>query len=482
MIFSRIQEKGNDHMMKINTVRTAIVCGGAALAFGTDAIFAAESQGRTQPNVLILLADDMGYADCGAYGSKDIPTPNIDALAQEGTLFSNGYSSASVCSPSRAGLLTGRYQQRFGFDANAEGRSSKEDKGPRALDIKQTTIAQHMKTLGYTTGIIGKWHVGGSQEGYRPVDRGFDEFYGFYPHGLPTPIYRNAEPVPEQPPNAMEAFATEALSFIDRHEDKPFLLYLPFSAVHRTNWQNTTPFFADPWLNMVAPELTGKRRSYAADVMQMDDIIGRIVNRLAERGLEENTLIFFINDNGGTCIAPSNAPLRGYKWRLWEGGIRVPFIVRWKGRLPGGRTMDQPVIALDIMPTAIAAAGGEIKTKWQLDGANLLPLLEGRTNAAPHDALYWRFGVQYAVRQGNWKLVKPQLDMPPLLFNLTQDIGENHDLASAHPDKVRQLQRLWDAWEAKNEAPRWIDVRWNGVCECGGNHCGMEGFEEKKNH
>lgn len=413
-----------------------------------------------KPNILVILADDMGYADSGVYNCKDIPTPNIDSLARNGARFSNAYVTGCVCSPSRAGLLTGRYQQRFGFDANAEGKSKPGDKGPRALDINQVTFAQRMKELGYTTGIIGKWHVG-SDEGYLPTQRGFDEFYGYLPYGIAAeppngpPIYRGTNIV-GKPKNHMEQFCTEALSFIDRHSNEPFFLYLPFSAVHG-------PFVGpQPYLSRFDNMTPAKRATYAADVSQMDDIIGRVMARLRERGLEEKTLVFFLSDNGGPGGASDNTPLRGTKWTLWEGGIRVPFIVQWKGHIPAGRVLTEPVIQIDILPTAVAAAGGDVKTDWNLDGTNLLPLLEGKTSAAPHDALFWRFGVQYAVRRGDWKLVKPHIDSAPLLFNLAADIGESNNLATTEAEKTKQLQSLWDAWNAKNEPPRWIDERWNG--------------------
>jgi arylsulfatase A-like enzyme len=431
-----------------------LVCAGH-LFFSVVAIAA------RQPNVVLLVADDMGFADCGAYGCKDIPTPNIDALAKNGVKFLNGYTSGCVCSPTRAGLLTGRYQQRFGFDANAEGKAQPGDKGPRALDIQQVTFAQRMKALGYVTGIFGKWHQG-ADPGYLPTDRGFDEFYGILPYGLaagnPVPVYRGTNQV-EVPKNHMETFGNEALSFIDRHQGKPFFLYLPFTAVHG-------PFVGpEPWLSKFDTQMPTSRRKYAADLNQMDEIIGRVMQQLRSHNLEENTLVFFFSDNGGPGGAANNGPLRGTKWTLWDGGIHVPFIAQWKGRIPAGRVLEQPVIQVDFLPTAIAAAGGEIKPEWKLDGANLLPCLEGKTAAAPHEALYWRFGIQYAVRQGDWKLVKPSINDTPHLFNLAKDPGESSDLADREPARVKQLQALWDAWNRNNEEPRWIDRRWNSLEE-----------------
>ncbi len=435
----------------------------AALAFLLGALLSSTSFAK--PNIVLFVADDMGYADCGFTGCKDIATPNIDALAKSGVRFTSGYTSGCVCSPTRAGLISGRYQQRFGFDANAEGRPKPgvTDRGPRALDLKQVTFAQRMKTLGYATGIFGKWHVG-AEDGYQPHQRGFDSTYCIYPFGLagkgpngetPPPVYRNGAVV-ATPKNHMEAFCAEALAFVDAHQKDPFLLYLPFTAVHG-------PFVGpQPWLDQQDTAMPASRRRYGADLQQMDDIIGRVMARLRALGLEENTLVFFFSDNGGPGGAADNGPLRGTKWTVWEGGIRVPFIASWKGRIPAGRVLDQPVIQLDAAATALAAAGAELKPEWQLDGANLLPLLEGKTDAAPHEALYWRFGIQYAVRQGDWKLVKPHIDLAPRLHNLAQDIGEQNDVAAQNPEKVKQLQALWDAWNANNEPPRWIDERWNG--------------------
>lgn len=422
---------------------------------------AAQNAVPRRPNLVILVADDMGFADCGAYGCTDIPTPNLDALARHGVRFSQAYTSGCVCSPTRAGLMTGRYQQRFGFDANAEGNSAPTDKAPRALDLAQVTFAQRLKALGYATALIGKWHLGAS-DGYLPHQRGFDEFFGFLPFGLgaakpgkPVPIYRNGETV-EVTGNHMETFCAEALSFIDRHQGEPFFLYFPMPAVHG-------PMVGpEPYLSRFKDLTPPGRRRYAADLSQMDDVIGRIMARLGERGLTENTLVAFFSDNGGSGGPTRNGPYRGTKWTLWEGGIHVPFIVQWQGRIPGGRTLDQPVIQIDLLPTAIAAAGGEVDPAWQLDGANLLPLLEGKTTALPHEALYWRFGVQYAVRQGDWKLVKPHVNQPPRLFNLAKDPGETNDLAAQDPARAKGLQALWDTWNSANESPRWIDLRWNG--------------------
>jgi arylsulfatase A-like enzyme len=416
--------------------------------------------GRPRPNVVLFVADDMGFADCGFNGCPDIPTPSIDSLSAGGVRFLNGYTSGCVCSPTRAALMTGRYQQRFGFDANAEGKAQPADRGPRGLDIRQTTFAQRFKAAGYSTAMFGKWHLG-ADPGYWPTERGFDEFYGLLPYGIAAggpngvPIYRGTTRV-DAPANHMEQFCAEALSFIDRNRDKPFFLYLPFTAVH-------APFVGpQPFLSRFDTRVPANRGRYAADLAQMDDIIGRIMTRLRRHNLETNTLIFFFSDNGGPGGASSNAPFQGTKWTLWEGGIHVPFAASWKGRIPAGRILDQPVIQVDILPTALAAAGIATDPAWALDGVNLLPYLEGKQNSLPREALFWRFGIQYAVRKGDWKLVKPHINLAPRLFRLTNDPGERNDLATQEPAKVKELQALWDAWNVRNETPRWQDDRWNG--------------------
>jgi arylsulfatase A-like enzyme len=414
------------------------------------------------PNILIIYIDDLGYADLSATGQKAFATPHCDSIARNGVRFSNSYVTACVCSPSRAGLMTGRYQQRFGFDANAEGEP-RSNRAPRGLDLKQTTFAQRFKSLGYTTGLVGKWHLGAA-EGYLPTQRGFDEFYGLLPHGIggkkeeAVPIYRGTEKV-AAPAEHTVAFGKEAEAFIDRHRQNPFFLYLAFTAVH-------APHSAPESYVSKFASLGRQKAAHYGMIACMDDAVGGVLAKLRELKLEENTLIFLASDNGGPANETnSNGQYRSGKWTVWEGGIRSPIFIQWKGRIPGGREIPHMVNQLDWLPTALAAAGTEVKPEWQLDGVNLLPLLEGKSTQAPHDALFWRFGVQYAVRQGDWKLVKPSVNSQPKLFNLANDVGEKNDLAAKEPEKTKQLQALWDAWNAKNEAPRWTDERWNGLEE-----------------
>lgn len=408
-----------------------------------------------KPNIIILLADDPGWGDTGPYGGTEIPTPHLDALAREGARFTDGYASGPVCSPSRAGLMTGRHGARYGFDANVTD-GKKRDGVTRALDLAQVTFAQRFKALGYATGLTGKWHLG-DEAGYRPIDRGFDYFYGYYPASLHPPegeVWRNQEPVPV-PDDPTEAFTAEAEAFIRRNSDKPFFLYAPFSAVH-------APHHGFPrWLSKVPAAVPEKRRRYAADLMQLDDSVGRIRKTLSDLHLEKDTLLFFYGDNGGPGGVATNGPLKGGKWTLWEGGIRVPFFAAWPGQIPGGQAIPTPIQQLDLMPTALSAAGAAIDPAWKLDGVDLLPHLKGGAPPAPRD-LFWRFGPQMAVRRGDLKWVKAGLELPPALFNVREDPGESKDLSATMPEVAKNLKARWDAWNLGNEKPRWTDERWNG--------------------
>lgn len=406
------------------------------------------------PNVLVIYADDMGWAQPGCYGGKLAPTPNLDSIAKSGVRFTDGYVSGCICSPSRVGLLTGRYQARTGHDANSnEGK----DSDARNLLLSETTIAQRLKAAGYVTGIFGKWHVGSSSEAYLPVGRGFDESFGTVGNlGEKGGFFRGKEfiPDPRGAPVTSPIFAREASGFIERNKDRPWFAYVPLNAVH-------SPVVASEHVLARFASLPKREQAYAALISEMDDAVGTLLNKLRELKLEEDTLVFVISDNGGASPVAEMGGLRGRKWLLWEGGIRVTWMAQWKGRIPAGRTLSEPVIQLDVLPTALAAAGAETKAEWKLDGTNLLPLLEGKSERLEREALFWRFGVQYAVRQGDWKLVKAGLERPVQLFYLKEDRGEQKDLASAEPDRVKSLQALWDRWNSANQPPRWEDRRWN---------------------
>ena len=424
-----------------------------ALLFALSLLPAALSLAAAKPNVLIIYVDDMGWAQPGCYGGKMAATPNIDALAAGGVRFTDGYVSACVCSPSRVGMMTGRYQARSGHDANP-------GKPGTDLVLTETTFAQRMKTLGYTTGITGKWHLGVSAPEFLPVARGFDYSMGTTGNlgeGKGPSFYRGNELINELPgaPVTSPVYAREACDFMERSKDKPWFLYLPFNAVHAPH------VASDKWLAKFK-DLPKHDAQYAALIAEADEAIGTVLDKVRALGQEENTLIFLISDNGGAYANAEMGGLRGHKWFVWEGGIRVSWIAAWKGHIPGGRVSHEPVIQLDVMPTVLAAAGTEVKPEWQLDGINLMPLLEGKTEKLDTRPLFFRFGVQHAIREGDWKLVKAGKDMDPMLINLAKDLGETTDLTAQEPEKAKQLQAKYDAWNATMQPPRWEDRRWDG--------------------
>jgi arylsulfatase A-like enzyme len=341
---------------------------------------ATAAERRDQPNVVVIVADDLGYADVGFQGCKDIATPHLDALAKAGVVCTNGYVTCPVCAPTRAGLLAGRYQQRLGFEDNSWSAKT-------GLSTDATTIADVLKSAGYSTFAIGKWHLGQLPQ-FRPLVRGFTDHYGFLGGGrsfLPLKESQGVAFVPKDPdqvdlwrnehrvddlPYLTDAFGDEAVSYIAHHKADPFFIYLAFNAPH-------VPLQATDKYLQRFPDLKGARRTYAAMVSAMDDAIGRVSEALRTQGLEEKTLIFFLSDNGGHPIANAarNDPLRGEKGTVYEGGIRVPFVVKWSGRLPAGKTYAQPVVSLDIMSTALAAAGAKPPKGAPVDGVDLVPHL-----------------------------------------------------------------------------------------------------------
>ncbi len=436
-----------------------IVCAGVILAAPLWCACATEKS--PLPNVVLILADDLGYGDLGFQGCTDIPTPRLDALASSGVRFTAGYVSGAHCSPSRAGLITGRYQQRFGHEFNPTSTVPALDEFGLSLD--ETTLPQRLKPAGYATGLIGKWHLGFAPR-FHPLERGFDEFFGFlggahpyaegapnnYPNAEVNPLYRDRGRI-EEPDYLTDAFAREAVDFVERHKAEPFFLLLSFNAVHN-------PLQAKPeHLQKFASIADERRRSYAGLVASMDEAVGEVLDKLQAEKLTERTLVIFLSDNGGpTDTGSTNTPLKGTKTTTWEGALRVPFVLSWPGNLPAGTTYDEPVIHLDLTPTILAAAGAVIDDPEKLDGVNLLPYLAGETSGTPHQSLYWRFGRQIAIRQGNWKLVMVRGDQQPRLYNLADDIGETSDLAEANPERVRRLQADWDAWNATLVDPKWV--------------------------
>jgi arylsulfatase A-like enzyme len=427
--------------------------------------------GAKKPDILVIVADDLGYADIGSHGGRDLPTPNIDALAARGVRCTDGYVSAPYCSPSRAGFLTGRYQTRFGHEFNPhEGDARK-----LGLPLDQKTIADRLRGAGYATGLIGKWHQGFSPA-FHPQSRGFDEYFGFLVGGhnyllhkdadgqfgsahSQDMIYRNRD-LQKLDGYTTDLFTDEALAFMDRHAGKPWFLYLAYNAVH-TPLEVLGKYGARVPASVTDPE----RRGYLSLLAGLDDGVGRLTDRLRTTGRDKDTLIFFFSDNGGSGRKPFlaynaavNTPLRGDKGQTLEGGIRVPFFVSWPGRLPGGKTYARPVTALDILPTACAVAGAAAGA--DLDGVNLLPFLTGEGGGEPHASLYWRFGPQKAVRNGRWKLVDwrdfgASRNSGWQLFDLEKDVGEKIDVAAAHPGIVAELKTAWDVWNRRNVVPLW---------------------------
>lgn len=436
-------------------MKTSLLATSVALLCPTLVLAQATQPAARRPNIIVIVADDLGYADLGVQGGKDVKTPNIDALAAAGTRFTNGYVSCPVCSPTRAGLLTGRYQQRFGFYENP---------GPGNADVfglptDERTIADQLKLAGYHTGLVGKWHLGTRDE-MRPPKRGFDEFFGFLggahkyinnstPADGANAIRRGDTPVAENE-YLTDALGREAVSFVERNAGAPFFLYLAFNAVH------TPQQVPQAYLDRVhaEPGAGEERIKMLAMLAAADDSVGKLTATLRARGLDENTLVFFHSDNGGPPTnGTSNAPLRGFKRDTLEGGIRVPFIVKWPGTIPAGKVDDRPVIQLDISATTLAVAGAPLPPKG-IDGRDLLPFLTGKDAGAVHDALFWSLGERKAVRAGEWKL-QWSGDGQRHLYRLPTDAGEATDVASAHPDVVKQLTARFDEWSAQLAKPRW---------------------------
>ncbi len=403
-----------------------------------------------KPNLVIFYADDLGWGETGAFGNKDIPTPHIDSLAKNGVKFTQGYVAATYCSPSRAGLMTGRYPTRFGHEFNSVANKT-------GLHLKETTLADRLKTLGYATAAVGKWHLGGGPE-YRPTKRGFDEFFGtlantpfFHPTNfVDSRISDDVRKIDDDSFYTTDAYADRSVDWIEKNKSKPMFLYLPFNAQH-------APLQAPKKYLDRFPNITDeKRKTFAAMMSAMDDAIGRVMSKVREIGLEESTLYFFIGDNGGPTqsTTSANGGLRGFKMTTFEGGPRVPFLAQWKGKLAAGKTYEFPVFNLDVLPTIVAAAGGKVDPAWKLDGVDLMPYLTGANKARPHETLYWRYGPQWGIRHGDMKLVVSKGGSgEPELYNLATDFAESKNLASVQPEKAKELQSLWDKWSAAQAEP-----------------------------
>lgn len=420
---------------------------------------------QKKPNIIFVLSDDAGYADFGFQGSKEFKTPRLDEFAKISIRCTQAYVSAAVCGPSRAGFLTGMYQQRFGFEENnVPGYMSfsgltGDDMG---LPLEQKIIGNQLKELGYTTAIFGKWHMGNADR-FHPTKRGFDEFYGFrggsrsfMPYDETNPIDKDENRLEQGFGNFLEhdGYLTDDLAdktnqFIAQHKDRPFFVYLSFNAVH-------TPMQAKEEDLRQFPNLKGKRKTLAAMTLAMDRACGKVLDQLKKLNLLDNTIIVFTNDNGGPSDTNSsiNYPLSGTKANHLEGGIRVPFLISWRGRLKDNTVYDYPISLLDMYPTFSAIAGAKVDDMAHLDGVNLLPFLERKNLGRPHNTLFWKKENRGAIRELDWKLIRYP-DRPAELYDLSKDIAEAHDLASAYPDKVRVLYKKLFQWELGLERPKW---------------------------
>jgi len=410
-----------------------------------------------KPNILLIVSDDHGYADAGFQGCTDIPTPHLDQLAATGVRCSNGYVSHPFCSPTRAALMTGRYQQRFGHENNPRYDPADTTEG---LPLGETLLPVFLQKAGYVTGWVGKWHLGATPA-FHPENRGFAETFGFIGGGhkyqnwsvnakveYTVPIERNGTPV-EVTEHLTTAFGHEAADYVTRHRDESWFLYLAFNAPH-------TPH--EPTEERLArfesiPDPV--RRMYAAQVSLLDDAIGETLDALRATGQEENTLVFFFSDNGGpiTVNGSSNAPLRGAKGDVYEGGTRVPFVVRWPAKFPSGSTYEWPVSSLDVFATSLGVAGEAMPSDRPYDGVNLVPYLSGENKSAPHDRLFWRTTNELrAIREGNAKLVRVGT-RPDELYDLGKDVGESTDLSISRAEEQSRLAAVYAEWEAQMIPP-----------------------------
>lgn len=437
----------------------------AVIACLTAAIVGAA---EPQPNLVVIIADDLGYADVGFNGCEDIPTPHIDRVANEGVRFTSGYVTSAVCGPSRAGLITGRYQHRFGSSLNPTIDPSVHNGVPR----DELTIAEMLRPAGYTSMAVGKWHLG-TFPGLRPRERGFDEFYGFltgghdyFPENLTledlsevrrqwgwyrTKLLHNGERVGTDE-YLTDELSNAAVDFIERKHDRPFFLYLAYNAPH-------TPMQAtDEYLDRF-PELEGRRKVYAAMVSAVDDGVGRVLDALDAHGIGDDTLVVFLSDNGGARNNASvNTPLRGYKRELFEGGVRVPFAMRWPSQLPAGVSYDRPMTSLDIAATIAAAAGSNVARNEQkpLDGVDIRPFVNGETSEAPYDAIYWWVPNhdEVAIRVGDAKAIEFGGDEAELfLFDLATDLSESENIAEAERSSASELIRRAREWASQMMPP-----------------------------
>ena len=430
-----------------------------------------------KPNIILIFVDDLGYCDSEIYGCEEIKTPNIKKLADSGVSFSAGYVTSPVCSPSRASLLTGKYQQRFGHEFLPDAVPQKK----AGLPIDQITIADKLQDLGYVTGLVGKWHLGTRDE-YHPLNRGFDYFYGLLTEGSdyldPTnpdariiyrkwrgeypprinssselwsgrdsdSIFENKEKLVEER-YLTDAFTSKATSFISEHKSEPFFLYLPYTAPHGP--LQTTQYYYDKYKSVK----NESQRIYAAMIDALDSGIGVIIDTLEQHDLINDTLIFLISDNGGgVADYGSNFPFRLGKHTLFEGGVRVPFVMSWPNKIKKYSVYDNSVSTLDVFPTIINATGAKLNFD-NLDGVDLLPYLNQPNKKVPHETLYWRQSPNWAIRDGEYKLI--HAGGINWLYDLSKDVGEVENIAKKSPHIVEALTDKYKEWDAELSDPAW---------------------------
>jgi len=424
-----------------------------------------EKARQGKPNIIVIMSDDAGYADIGfsgnTFGKANFATPNLDKLADSGVKFTQGYVTASVCSPSRAGMLTGRYQQRFGHEYNLPVKPEPGDVEKfNGMNVSEKTMADHLKSAGYKTALVGKWHLGLAEQ-FHPNNRGFDEFYGLLGGGRSyweqagnDSEYRKMRRKNTEEKHQgylTDRLGEEAIAFIKGNKEKPFFLYLSYTAVH-------APMEAKPEHEKLLSHIKDEhRRTLAGMTLALDESVGQVMLTLDKLQLTENTLVVFLNDNGG----PSdynysiNKPFSGVKGTLYEGGVRVPFTMSWPGHIKAGTQYDDVVSSLDILPTALAAAKAKPIGKNKLDGVDLLPYLNNEVDDKPHQTLFWRRAAFAAVRDGDHKLVRYP-DRPAVLYNVTQDISESKNIADENPLLVRKLMKKLFSWENELQAPMFL--------------------------
>ena len=451
------------------------------LSFCLIAHFVATAPAEEKPNIIVIMADDLGYADVGFQGCKDIPTPNIDELATQGARFSQGYVTGCMCGPSRAGFITGRVQSTFGYYVN----SSQVLNPKQGLPEDTKTVAHFMQDEGYVTGGVGKWHMG-TADHQVPNAMGYSDWYGFYSGGLmyfpldhpsyegrylekkkawglrdmhhTLPLLHNGEQV-EWDQYLTRELTDGAIRFIEKNREKPFFLFVSYNAPHEYLEAPEETIAKYPQDSMTkVPGVPAKSRSiYAAMVDEMDQGIGRILEALDRQELADNTIVWFLSDHGGLKRTSDNRPLRGAKGNGYEGGLRVPLVVRWPGHIQPGTILDHPVTSLDIGATSLALAGGSVE-QADLDGVDITGYMTGKTDNAPHELLYWHLGsgpeeVTGVLRDGDYKLILKRGKLE--IYDLKNDLSESTDISQDQPKRTERMLAQWKTWNKSNQPPLW---------------------------